>query len=270
MVASIQELTAKEWVKVRSSLDGSSTFLTWSGYIYSFVPGEAKKRLFKIVGMSVSRCMANQEGGWYFTSRELTYYLDPTTAEILHLWDNPWTGEKLRVVHVANNPVQGHFRGRFPALVDEDVTTFAFDLFPNYPNPLAEDARFNDYSPNPIYQSAELFKLTVSTEELLNPETISVSKVLLGWDRIGPWVPWMKMGNRSGNLIYSGIGSKVYSWTDLPQVLKDEIETRIPLYKNAPKSFWEDAEDMTSWLYFKKHFEDYLAGETFPIASAEE
>lgn len=44
----LQEFDAKEWVKTRSSLDGEATFLTWNGYIYSFVPNEPKKRLFKI------------------------------------------------------------------------------------------------------------------------------------------------------------------------------------------------------------------------------
>lgn len=39
-----------------------------------------------------------------------------------------------------------------------------------------------------------------------NPNTTSVSKVMLAWDRIGPWLPWMKMGDRSGNLIYSAWG----------------------------------------------------------------
>jgi hypothetical protein len=67
---------------------------------------------------------------------------------------------------VANNPVQGNFKGIFPAKVEHEVTTFVFDLFPNYPNPLAKDVRFVDYSPNPIYPAAELFKLTVPTAEL--------------------------------------------------------------------------------------------------------
>ena len=64
MAASIQEFDAREWVKVRSSLDGTKTFLTWTGSIYAFVPNESKKRLFKIVGMSVSRCIANGEDGF--------------------------------------------------------------------------------------------------------------------------------------------------------------------------------------------------------------
>lgn len=269
MVAEIREFEAKEFVKVRSSLDASSTFLTWTGSIYAFVPNEPKKRLFKIVGMSVSRCIADQEGNWDFTSRELTYYLDPNTGEITHKWENPWTGEVLPVMHVANNPVQGYFKGHFPAKVDGDITTFMFDLFPTYPNPLAEDAKFSDYSPNPTYQAAELFKLTVPTIDLLNSESNSVSKLFLSWDRIGPWLPWMKMGNRAGHLIYSASGLKVNGFTGLPQLLQDEINTRIPLYKNAPKSSLEQ-EDMTSWIYFKQHFENYLAGDIFPIPAPEE
>lgn len=269
MVNSTQEFDAKDWVKVRASLDARPTFLTWAGSIYAFVPNEPKKRLFKIVGMSVSRCIANEESSWDFTSRELTYYLDPTKGEILRRWENPWTGELLPVIHVANNPVQGHFKGRFPAQVNGDITTFVFDIFPTYPNSLALDAKFTDYSPNPTYQAAELFKLTVPTEDLLNPETTSVSKLNLSWDRIGPWLPWMKMGNRAGHLIYSAFGSKVNSFTDLPQLLQDEINTRVPLYKDAPKSFL-DQEDMTSWTYFKQHFDAYLAGDDFPVPQPEE
>lgn len=268
MVASIQEFDAKEWVKVRSSLDGTQTFLTWTGSIYAFVPNEPKKRLFKIVGMSVSRCIAKEDNSWDFISRELTYYLEPSSGEILYKWENPWTGETLSVIHVANNPVQGYFKGSFPAQVHGDITTFVFDLFPSYPNPLAEDERFVDYSPNSTYQAAELFKLTVPTEELLNPEKTSVSKLNLSWDRIGPWVPWMKMGNRAGHLIYSAFGSKVDSFTDLPQLLQDEINNRVPLYKNAPESF-SDQEDMTSWLYFRQHFEAYLSGDDFPVPEPE-
>ena len=269
MVTSIQEFDAKDWVKVRSSLDATQTFLTWKGSIYAFVPNEPKKRLFKIVGMSVSRCIAKDESSWDFTSRELTYYLDPSTGEILHRWENPWTGEILPVIHVANNPVQGHFKGRFPAEVDGEITTFVFDLFPTYPNFLAGDAKFVDYSPNPTYQAAELFKLTVPTEDLLNSEKTTVSKLNLSWDRIGPWLPWMKMGNKAGHLIYSAFGSKVNSFIDLPQLLQDEINTRVPLYKNAPKLLLNQ-EDMTSWKYFKQHFETYLSGDEFPVPEPED
>lgn len=264
MVVSTQFLDAKSWVKVRSSLDPSrSTFLVWTGSIYAFIPHEKRQRLFKMVGVSVSRCLPVAENHWAFTSRELTYYLDPETGEKLQTWKNPWTEEVLPVMHVANNPVQGNFKGQFPAQVGEDTTTLAFDIFPAYPNPLS-DPKFAPYCPNPYYQAAELFKFLVPTAELFDENLPSVSNLWLTWDRIGPWVPWMKMGDRTGHLIYSATGSRVNDFENLPQLLQDEINTRMPLYRQAPAAPL-DGEDMTSWLYFEKHFDAYLAGETFPI-----
>lgn len=264
MAVLTQLLDAQNWVKVRSSLDSTrSTFLAWTGSIYAFIPGEKRQRLFKMVGMSVSRCLLVEEGHWAFTSRELTYYLDPETEEKLQTWKNPWTEEVLPVMHVANNPVQGNFKGQFPAQVDEETTTLVFDIFPAYPNPLA-DPKFAEYSSNPHYQAAELFKFKVPTAELFDEKLPSVSKLWLTWDRIGPWVPWMKMGDRAGQLIYSASGTKVDDFDQLPQLLQDEINTRMPLYRHAPEAPLDD-EDMTSWLYFQKHFDAYLAGESFPI-----
>jgi hypothetical protein len=269
MTVVVKEFDAQHWVKTRSSLDpNESNFLVWQGGIYAFIPGGKRMRLFKMLGISASRCIPNGEGSWDFTSRELTYYLHPETEELLHKWQNPWSGETVPVMHVANNPVQGTFRGNFPAFVDGENTTFVFDIFATYPNPLAEDKKFVEYSPNPIYQSGELFKITVPTQELLNPEVLSVTHLQLYWDRIGPWVPWMKMGDRPGHLIYSAYGSKVSKFSDLPALLQDEMNTRVPLYKKAAKAPM-DVEDMTSWLSFKQNFDAYLAGERFPLPAEE-
>ncbi|NJL78334.1 MAG: DUF1838 domain-containing protein [Richelia sp. RM2_1_2] len=270
MVFQTQEYSAQDWVKTRCSLDDSqSTFLTWKGNIYAFVPGEKRKLLFKMLGVSVGRCILHEEASWDFTSRELTYYLHPETEEILHKWENPFTGETVTVMHVANNPVNGYFKGKFPAQIEGDTTTFVFDIFPTYPNPLAENPKFAEYSPQETYQAAELFKISVPTADLLNPELSSVTQLKLSWDRIGQWVPWMKMGNNPGQLIYSAYGSKVNGLSQLPQLLQNEINNRVPLYKNAPKSF-KEGEDMTSWLYFQKYFDAYLAGERFPLIVGED
>ncbi|MDJ0900038.1 MAG: DUF1838 domain-containing protein [Xenococcus sp. MO_188.B8] len=261
-----QPLDVSCWVKTRNSLSSESAILLWTGSIYAMMPNERRKHLFKIVGMSISRCIPQADNSWDFTSRELTYYLDPETNQVLHRWKNPWTGETLPVVHVANNPVQGLFQDDFPVIVNEDTSTFVFDLFTNYPNPLAGDSRFVEYSPQPTYQATELFKLTVPTKELLDPEVLEVSQVILSWDRIGPWLPWMKMGNKPGQLIYSAHGKKLKGVEYLPQWLQDELNHRVPLYKDAPKSIME-SENITSWKYFKQHFDAYLAGEQFPIAA---
>ena len=264
MFAETREFSATQFVKTRCSTDGTPTFLVWSGYLYSFVPDEPKRKLFKIVGMNVARCIDQGNGVWDFTSREINLYLDSETGEIQRHWQNPWTGEMLPIVHVANSPIQGTFRHNIPAEVDGDTTTFIFDLFAQYPNPLADDPKFAEYCDRPIYNAVELFKLAVPTADLEDSKTTTVSKLVLSWNRVGPWLPWMKMKQRSGHLIYSASGKKVKDFSDLPPILKKEIETRVPFYKDAPAQKIE-GEEMTSWSYFKQHFDAYLQGATFPI-----
>ncbi|MBT9312809.1 DUF1838 domain-containing protein [Leptothoe kymatousa] len=265
-MANKEMFAAREWVKVRNATTEEESFLTWNGAVYAFIPGQPKHHLFNIVGMNVSRCLDNHDESWNFVSRELSFYLDPKTNEILHRWQNPWTGETVPVIHIANSPVQGRqpYAGEYGANVDGDFTTFAFDLFSTYPNPLAGDDRFLDYSPQEIYQAVELFKLTVPTKALRDPSITSISPVILGWERIGPWVPWMKMGSHPGHLIYSASGRKLAGFEELPGLLKEQIQDRIPVYRHAPKSSFS-TDNITSWRYFKKHFEAYLAGKEFPL-----
>jgi hypothetical protein len=264
MFAETREFSATQFAKTRCTTDGTSSFLTWSGYLYSFMPNEPKRTLFQIVGMSVGRCIAKGNDEWDFMSREVILYLDPETGEMIRHWQNPWTGEMLPVMHVANSPIQGTFRDPIPAEVAGDTATFISDLFAHYPNPLADDPIFTEYCDRPMYNAVELFKLAVPIADLEDPTTTTVSKLALSWNRVGPWLPWMKMGQREGSLIYSAHGKKVKDFHELPPILKKEIETRVPMFKDAPLQKIE-GEEMTSWQYFKQHFDAYLQGATFPI-----
>ncbi len=259
-----RELEVVDLVRVRASTDGREAYVAWAGALYSMVPGESQRHLFNIVGMNVGRCLDNQDGSWSLVSREVTYYTDIQTGEILRTWHNPWTDELLPVVHVANNPVQIYLKGKLPATVANHVTTFSFDVFLDYPNPLAGDARFLEYSPDSHYKAAEFLKLTVPTEALLQPETPFIANVAFSWNRLGPWLPWMKMGTRAGQLVYSACGSRVEGFAALPQVLQDEISARLPLYRHAPRLKLSQR-NMTSWVYFKRHFKAYLRGDIFPV-----
>ncbi|MDM7326078.1 MAG: DUF1838 family protein [Thermosynechococcus sp. Uc] len=188
--------------------------------------------------------------------------MDPQSHSVCDRWHNPWTEEIVPVIPVANDPVQGLFRHEVPAQVSEHTTTFQFDLFSYYDNPLGGEERFQPYSPQPIYQAAELFKLTVATADL-QQDTETIADVHLCWSRIGPWLPWMKMGDRSSYLVYSATGGKALTVEDLPSLLQEPLE-RLPQYREAPTEYREGA-DMTSWLYFQEHFQAYLQGALFPV-----
>ena len=107
----IRRGTVEELVRIRCATDGSDQWTTWTGRIFSFVPGERQKLLFNVVGANVARCKKNAKDQWYFTSRELMYYLDPKTNKPLKVWENPWTKRSVPVMHVANDLVQGVLRG---------------------------------------------------------------------------------------------------------------------------------------------------------------
>lgn len=268
MIANIQEFDTHYWVKTRASLEADrSTFLFWNGSIYASIPGKKKKLLFNLVGVSVSRCVPNSGGGWDYISRELNCYLHPLTGEVLHKWENPWTGETVPIVQIVNNPIQGYFQGKFPAQVEGERTTFAFDIFPTYPNSLTKEPKFVEYSPQPTYETAELFKLTVSTADLLNSKLITISELELNWNRIGQWLPWMRMGKTPGYLIYTASGKKVNDFTQLPELLQIEINTHYPSHKEAPSSHY-NVEGMNSGIYFKQHFNAYLDSENLLLPKA--
>jgi hypothetical protein len=45
------------------------------------------------------------------------------------------------------------------------------------------------------------------------------------------------------------------------------VRERLPIYEFTPSE--SDESNMTSILYFKKHFESYLRGDVFPLEEAD-
>jgi Protein of unknown function (DUF1838) len=263
-----QTLGISEFVRTRCSTDRKNVYIEWSGAVYAFVPQEKQRKLFNIAGMNVGRCMQDQQGQWFLTSRELNLYLDPETNQVLNRWQNPWTGEEVPVVHVANNPVQNSLNGEYPVSKDGDQVTFSLDVPLTYPNVLARDPKFQDYSPDPLYQAGEFFKFTAPFREITNASSVIAAKVSGAWHRIGPWLPWMKMKGKPGQLVYSATMQKRTNFDELSAVLKQEITSRLPLYREAPSCFLA-VKNETSWTYFQKHFDEYLKGTQFPLVETE-
>ena len=50
----------------------------------------------------------------------------------------------------------------------------------------------------------------------------------LSWHRVGPWLPWMDMGEAKGYMMYTADGAKVANFSEVPELIRKEIETRCP------------------------------------------
>jgi len=261
---------------------GESTIVAWQGPVYALQPQEPQKYMFDVYGINLARCWWNHtESQYYFSSRELQYYLGPDDTP-LNIWTNPWTNETLNVVHTANDPVQFavgtaddiyYINGDNQATFEESINLY-------YENPLQctndptyhqkscdltvdEKIAYRPYSHQPMYESTELFKFFVDESAMKDP-AIDSAPLHFAWTRISQFMPWMKVDETiPGSLLFTAHGGKI-DYSQVPQWLKTEIEDRIPAYRHSPACF-EAGSSVTSWTYFRKYFDEYQEGQQFPI-----
>jgi len=103
-------VTSRELARIRASLyPERSVYYSFQGGLEYHLPGLRPIRLFTIKGMSATRCVRLKGECYGYTMREVMLYCDPLSGQILDSWQNPWSGEIVPVVHIANDPVQGTF-----------------------------------------------------------------------------------------------------------------------------------------------------------------
>ena len=237
-----------------STVDGEAATYWWFGKAYSRRQGEKDRHLFNVEGMNIRSCVSSDDGGFRLISRELLMYKDPATDEILKTWDNPWTGETVDVLHVANDPVNGKYSTKtrsgadytWGGTISGDVwwQTATVPLY--YPNPLASEYQAEV---GPMYHATEMFNFFGTTESLLDPQTTSAAGVEVGWARMSDWLPWMKMSGREGIIYMHTAGKKLGSWDELPDAFKKDIRKYYPAYETHPP-LDDDRPNMTSWKYY--------------------
>jgi hypothetical protein len=246
--------------KIHCSLeDGKIETFWWNGRAYSRVPGEKDRLLFQVEGMNTRRCVSlgSAAGGQNFklVSREILLYKDPVTGEILHTWENPWTGETVNVIHVANDPVNGRFTetgrdGRpisLPLTVQGDQwwMTQTIPLF--YNNPLGGD--YQRYVGG-MYQATEMFNYFGDVADLEDEDLDSIA-ARVGWARISDWLPWMEMRGRAGMIYFHTAGRKLGSYDEISDSMKAEIAENYPEY-TLPPPLDDERPNVTSWIFFKR------------------
>ena len=142
-----------------------------------------------------------------------------------------------------------------------------------YPNPLFGNSTLEPYSPWEKYQSSELFSFIVDTDDLNDQSSnrsLFISKLHFSWTRTSQFLPFMKTGSMPGRLVYSSHGRRVGSINELSSpLLAAELHSRMPLFQHAPDCPL-DTRSETSWTYFMKHFDAFLAGEEFPVPQSRE
>jgi hypothetical protein len=246
----------KALIKLQADLSGKDAIGGFSGEVWGWVPGEGNRRLFRSYGIGASH-VERVDNGWRFYHREVMYYLDPETGEIINDWVNPYTGKRVEVMHILNDPVHrfyaisgGPFSAPWPYTVMGDDIVFRISVF-SFRDSVMPRADYPLHSANDKYQASELWMMNGRVSEIMNPDITSASCVT-SWSRVGQWLPFMEMGNRPGIMVYHSDSYKLLGGLDdIPPVIRTYTEKHHPKYLESPKT-WQSMKLNESQLTVSK------------------
>ena len=249
------------YARLVGNTDMESTKYGWyDGLVIGVRDGEPLRTLLGFQGFSCAKLLPHEDGdGYRKVLREVGFYYDLQSGEILEEWENPYTGENVRVVHVANDPfnqnVQSYFRAppsygglnptepmpRIPFKIHweqkKDRLIFDRHIHLFYPAALQPD-EWPRESPGSMARVTEMFFFDMAAADMQDASKTSVEYGGT-WGRVTPWLPWMLMDQAPGHIVYQ---THMGAWDEIemiPQHILDYAEKMDPKWLEAPKEWVE-------------------------------
>ncbi len=235
--------------------ESKQKFGYYGGAVMAVMPDKKVQPIFEFHGFSVTRMQAQEDGSWKKLLREVGYYTDLKTGEIMEEWYNPFIDEKVKVVPVANDPFNFHLQETFPKLefVKDapdipfvldwrnigDALTLHMDVHLRYPNMMLNPQKWPRESSGPWVIASEMFRTQLSLKDMQN-EDLTTLESRGSWNRVTPWLPWMFMGQAPGHILYA---CETLSKGDDPSFIPEQLlrytEANYPKFMEAPTEWYE-------------------------------
>jgi hypothetical protein len=247
------------WARIQGDMNSENQRIGHcSGVILAVRPGEAIKPILGFQVFLATRLVPLPDGNIRRLNKEVIFYTSVNRkgelGEIIEEFDNPFTGEKNKVVQVWNDPFNytisdflilapEDFPGdksklpKIPLLfpwqeLDSETLVLSTDMHLNYPNPLQPD-KWPRESGGPKAQVTEMMRYFVKKKDLENPKLTAVPYHGT-WHRITPWLPWMLMGQTPGHCMYASTMVGFDSAEKLPKHVYDYAMKHKPDMLKAP------------------------------------
>jgi hypothetical protein len=247
------------YARLQGNLDTTKTKYLWfSGNVMGVRNGEKTRDLFRVEGMTSARLEPLPGGGYMRLLREVGYYVDPISRQVMDEWTNTYTGESVKVVHIINDPFNFKIEKEFPEPPsfggqnkekpprrpfilpwEQHGAHLNLDLHIhlNYPSPLQPD-KWPRESHGPMTRASEIFMNQVSAEDMQNEGLTTVNHTGT-WTRMTPWLPWMLMDQVEGHIVYSCFKGTGDSLDAIPKNILDYTAKHYPKFLEAPKVYEE-------------------------------
>ncbi len=276
--------------RIMGNTDMMSTKYGWyTGVVHGVRPGEQVRDLFGFSGFSCAKLIPQDVGedrGYKKILREVGFYTDLKTGEVLEEWNNPYLNETVRVVPIANDPFNHtitdfyisppRYGGlntatppKIPFIMDWSRRGSSLNLASRinlfYPSALQPD-KWPRESSGKFNQVSEMFLYQIDWNEMQNSKLTSVG-TRGTWNRITPWLPWMLMGPTPGHCVYScfmGSGSTL-ELAD-PKIVEYAAK-HYPKYLQAPEKWEEPSLSSLEWYARQQKAAPLAADGKIPVAS---
>jgi len=246
------------YARMDGNLDPTKEKLGWlKGMAWGVRDNEKVRPLFGVEGFSLTRVKRLEDGSWRRMLREIVFYRDLETGELLKNWYNPYTNEDVRVVPIANDPFNftiseflpeapsyGGLQKAAPAprkpfLLDwtngpDDTLICQTGIDMIYPSALQPD-KWPRESAGKMNRVSEDFIYTIERKDAENPKLTHIPHVG-SWSRVTPWLPWMLMGQAPGNINYLCTFCTLPNVAALPADLAAAARAMDPKWLAAPTS----------------------------------
>jgi hypothetical protein len=261
------------YARIQGNLDPAKQKHFWfKGYVNAVQPGKKIVDLVGALGFGSIRLITLPDGRIQRLCREIILYTDLRSGEVLTEWDNPLTNERVKVVHVDNDPfnymIEEYFPEppRFGDLNKDDTPPRIPFILPwyqhgdwlemeihihlAYPSALQPD-KWPRESAGPIAQVSEYFAHHVRAEDMQNPE-LSTVDYRGTWNRITPWLPWMLMGQAPGQCQYNCFMGTTENLEEIfSRNVLDYAEKHYAKYFEAPAE-WTDQPSLSSLEHYAR------------------
>ncbi len=225
-----------------------------TGVVTGVRDGEKVRPLMRFEVFSTIRVVRQADGSYQRLCREVVFYRSLETGLLMDEWDNPYTGERVKVVDVSNDPYNYVISDFFPqppsygglnketrprrpfirnwSMLDADTVGLESDIHLLYPSAMQPD-KWPRESPGKMTRTSEMFRYSIRRADLENAELDNIPYQGV-WNRITPWLPWMLMDQAPGHILYAGSMTARQSLEFFPKDVIERVKTRYPKYLVAP------------------------------------
>jgi len=106
----------------------------------------------------------------------------------------------------------------------------------------------------------EIFNTYYRTKDFTDSRRTRISESRISWQRISSWLPWMKMQDRAGIMIFNATGFSTFDRARIPTRLMSVLQTRYPEYLSPPP-LGDPRPNETTWTVTKKQIDSIRSRE---------